>query len=581
MSNKLKKIFNGTLKNIDNNLHTNNILEISLFSYLYKRYTNFSKEIIDEIITNKSFDEKIRVKVNNYGDFLGHITLCITLPEVYLDNLISTSYTDVDITEEKTLLDDYDNYIYYILIVYRIISNKLLLVNITSKNIYDEINTIFNSTNEDFIDYNLSRNKISYEFILKNTDIKNNIINIYTNNTGVLLDNDIISLMKIELENILANIKLYHKLYYYNQYKILLEKKTQNDIKKYNFSWIENIGRFLVKEVSFIINNKKIETLYSDWLNIWDELTLNKKQKEGNNILLGNIKSLTTYNNDKKEEFDIYLSLNFWFNRKSNIYLPLLLLNYDDIFIDITFDKLTNCIYTDYSKDEVDQIENIIKIKEIKLLYEYYYLDDDEKKNLKLLNYKSIINIIDKKVNKISLNNIIDNNKTKNYEYISNFFINFPLSELILIIQSDKLINTYNLKNNYYGITSIDTTNNKYYKVNDNKITTLNNLQIIINNNLLNNINNIEYYNKITSYKYHNNIIDYIYLYTFSLFPENSQASGHINLSINNNFQLKLTFNNKFIDFLDTEFNGEDTIIISLYLNLYKEFNIINGQLIY
>ena len=124
MSNKLKKIFNGTLKNIDNNLHTNNILEISLFSYLYKRYTNFSKEIIDEIITNKSFDEKIRVKVNNYGDFLGHITLCITLPEVYLDNLISTSYTDVDITEEKTLLDDYDNYIYYILIVYRIISNN-------------------------------------------------------------------------------------------------------------------------------------------------------------------------------------------------------------------------------------------------------------------------------------------------------------------------------------------------------------------------------------------------------------------------------------------------------------------------
>ena len=416
MSNKLKKIFNGTLNNIDNNLHTNTNLEISFFSYLYKRYTNFSKEIIDEIITNKSFDEKIRVKVNNYGDFLGHITLCITLPEVYLDNLIATSYTEVDITEEKTLLDDYNNYIYYILAAYRIINNKLLLVNITSKNIYDEINTIFDSTNEDFIDYDLSRNKISYEFILKNTDIKNNIINIYTTNTGVLSDNEIILLMKIELENILANIKLYHKLYYYNQYKILLDKKTQNDIKKYNFSWIENIGRFLVKEISFIINNKKIETLYSDWLNIWDELTLNKQKKEGNNILLGNIKSLTTYNNDKKEEFDIYLSLNFWFNRKSNIYLPLLLLNYDDIFIDITFNKLTDCIYTDYSKDEVEQIEHIIKIKEIRLLYEYYYLDDDEKKNLKLLNYKSVINIVDKEVNKISLNNIIDNNKIKNYE---------------------------------------------------------------------------------------------------------------------------------------------------------------------
>ena len=59
----------------------------------------------------------------------------------------------------------------------------------------------------------MSRSKISYEFILKNTDIKNNLINIYTTNIGVLSDNDIILLMKIELENILANIKLYHKLF--------------------------------------------------------------------------------------------------------------------------------------------------------------------------------------------------------------------------------------------------------------------------------------------------------------------------------------------------------------------------------
>ena len=213
-------------------------------------------------------------------------------------------------------------------------------------------------------------------------------------------------------------------------------------------------------------------------------------------------------------------------------------------------------------------------------MYEYYYLDTDEKKNLKLLNYKSVINIIDKRVEKISISNIVNNNKIKNYEHIINHYIENPLSEFILVVQSNKLVNTYNLKNNYYGTTNINNINNKYYE-NINEISTLNNLQIIIDNNLFNNIDDIEYYNKINNYKYHTNIVDSVYSYSFGLFPETIQPSGHINLNSNTIFQLKLTFNETFIDFLNTEFNKDDDIIISLYLRIYKEFNIIDGQLIY
>ena len=304
MSN-LNKITTGTLKKTDTKL------EIGLFIYVYKRYTNFSKEIIDTTISNKSFGEKIRVKINNYGDFLGHTTLCVTLPEVHLDiseELRTTSTIDIEL--EKTMLDDYNNYIRYILIVYRIISKELLLTNITSKKIIDKIQTIFNSENEDFIDYELIKNKVSNEFIIKNTDIKNNLITIYNNNVSNINIDDLstLRLMKEEINIISANIKLYHKLYYYNQYKLLLDNRDKESINKYNFSWIENVGKFLIKEACFIINNKKIETIYSDWLNIWDELTLTKGQKQGNNVLMGNIKDLTTYNNNKKEEIDIYLN---------------------------------------------------------------------------------------------------------------------------------------------------------------------------------------------------------------------------------------------------------------------------------
>ena len=72
--------------------------------------------------------------------------------------------------------------------------------------------------------------------------------------------------------------KLYHKLYYYDNY--INSLNHHKDKENYKFSWIDNIGRHIVKEASFLINNKLIEKITSDWLIIWDELTLNLNKKK-------------------------------------------------------------------------------------------------------------------------------------------------------------------------------------------------------------------------------------------------------------------------------------------------------------
>lgn len=562
----LKLIFNSNIKNQNINLVFNN------FYFVYKSYTNFSKQYITKNIDNNLLGKNIRIKIDNYGDFLGKVILQVNLPKVNLSKKIKD--TNLDLSNEKNNLDNFNLYINYILIAYKRINSFLKFENITVDDIDNEINEIFNS--DEFNEFYDSENKINNNFIIQNLNIKNNILKIINDNSDKN-NSEVIKLINLYLSNLLYKIKLYHKLYFYDNYN---NKKIKNDSinrNTYNFSWIENVGKFIIDEVSFFINNNKVETLYSDFLNIWDELTLNKKKKNNNDIILGNIKSLKNYNNLVKNKYDIYINLNFWFTRKSYLLLPLFLLDKENIYLDIKFNNLSDLIYTDYEEQD-NKLEDLIKINDNNLILEYFYIENKEKINLRKNYNSTIINIYEKYTKKFNINNII-NNDLNIFQYSYDLNINYPLSELIIVIQSNNLIKKYNLKNNYYGLENCNSLDNNYYFLKkDDLIQTLDNMEIFIDNKIINNVKEIDYYNKLTSYKYHNNINNSIYIYSFSLFPENNQPSGHINLSLNNKFKVNVLFNSIFINFLKNEFDSDDTIIITTFINLNKKFNYINNK---
>lgn len=70
-------------------------------------------------------------------------------------------------------------------------------------------------------------------------------------------------------------------------------KSSNNPENFYEFRWIENIGINIFKSVKFKFNDKSIETLYSDYINIWKELTMDDTEKKFFNKCIGNIKELT------------------------------------------------------------------------------------------------------------------------------------------------------------------------------------------------------------------------------------------------------------------------------------------------
>ena len=195
-------------------------------------------------------------------------------------------------------------------------------------------------------------------------------------------------------------------------------------------------------------------------------------------------------------------------------------------------------------------------------------------------NYYNIANIVNKNLNKININSIVDDDLSQLYEYNLNYNFNNPLSELFLIIQSETISDTYKIKNNYHGFDSISNIDNIYYSI-DNKINILKKIEIYINNDLLFNIFDYQYYDKLTHLKYHKSINNDLYIYSFSLFPEQFQPSGHIDLNSNVNLKIKLTFNPKFIDYLYNSVSKTDNLLVSLYTLFNKSFKIENGILIY
>ena len=125
------------------------------------------------------------------------------------------------------------------------------------------------------------------------------------------------------------------------------------------FRWVENLGYNYVDRVELLIDGNTIETLYSDWMNIWNELT-NKDGIEYNK-LLGNVTELVapysfqakyTFINNKLYNInypvatfssltpsiksrEIQIPLNFWFTRNPSLALPLLKLANNQVTLDV------------------------------------------------------------------------------------------------------------------------------------------------------------------------------------------------------------------------------------------------------
>jgi hypothetical protein len=110
---------------------------------------------------------------------------------------------------------------------------------------------------------------------------------------------------------------------------------------KTEFAWIKKIGYGLIKNIDIEINNELIDRHYGHFLNIWFELTTDNKNSHFNEMI-GNVPELYNFS-QTKDEYILYIPLQFWFCKSPHLSIPLIALQFSDVKIHLEINEFDFC----------------------------------------------------------------------------------------------------------------------------------------------------------------------------------------------------------------------------------------------
>jgi hypothetical protein len=132
---------------------------------------------------------------------------------------------------------------------------------------------------------------------------------------------------------ITRNGDLIHRVYFYCKIKA-------SDTA--TVALVPNFGQKLLKTVELEIGGQRIDKHYSEWLYIWNELSLPVGKREGYNTMVGaNPRNICTKLN-MGQSYELYVPLEFWFCRNVGLALPLIALQYHEVKINIEYESESN-----------------------------------------------------------------------------------------------------------------------------------------------------------------------------------------------------------------------------------------------
>ena len=333
-------------------------------------------------------------------------------------------------------------------------------------------------------------------------------------------------------------------------------------------NWTNNTGHALIKKTTLQIENQIIDTLYSEWLDIWNELVdINKKEY----LMLNKHNAKHIYlksNNYSSNSVKCYVNLPFYFHNNPGLALPLIAIQNNKVLLKTTFRNPYTLINTDYTSGSI----GTISYEQTPILYvDYIFLDVKERKVMATKQHQYLIEQVQFN-NKMNLTNNIELN------------FNNPIKELIWICRNKnagKEYNTQTISNNadaYSNNTVSINKNNDYFNymsIGNNyneKLYTQNSydgfdeVELILNGTSRFNKRKASYFRTIQPYNHHSKKANkYIYVYSFSLNPEKHQPSGVCNFSKIKTSTLKLT---------NTVENSE----ILIFAKSYNLLRIMKGQ---
>ena len=341
-------------------------------------------------------------------------------------------------------------------------------------------------------------------------------------------------------------------------HRVYFNGKIKNTGSALAVALVPNFGQKLLKTVELEIGGQRIDKHYSEWLYIWNELSLPIGKRDGYNVMVGANSTNSCTKLDSLQSYEVYVPLEFWFCRNVGLALPLIALQYHEVKINVEYESIENlcdksltnlCFGQDIANgctngnrkigtiDVLDAVSTPphlfqtnpqISLEEAVLWVDYIFLDTDERRRFAQLSHEYLIEQL-QFTGTDTITESVDSMKSIRMNF------NHPCKELVWAVKTTTALASgkvfwNNFSTAHPGATVTETVND--YISSSNPITQA---KIMLNGNDRFATRKGDYFSLVQPYQHHENTPDKyhqgINVYSFALKPEEHQPSGTLNMS--------------------------------------------------
>ena len=346
---------------------------------------------------------------------------------------------------------------------------------------------------------------------------------------------------------ITRNGDLIHKIYFAATLKNNAVKLTSGNGTN-GVALVPYFGLRLIKSIELEIGGQRIDKHYSEWLYIWNELSLSVGKKDAYRLMVGGDKRNRSIFLGPTKSYQLYVPLEFWFCRNIGLALPLIALQYHEVKINIAYATASELVdkgvnnFCDLASDEtltedssstsITTNNSTLKgtatdlvLNNVQLWVDYIFLDTDERRRFAQLSHEYLIDQL-----QFTGSDTITKSSDENSMKGVRMTFNHPCKELIWTV-TPKNINTIIANASTYWNNFSDNTSN-YYELSENPVIKA---KIQLNGNDRFSERYGSYFSLVQPYQHHKNTPTIyhngINVYSFALKPEEHQPSGTLNMS--------------------------------------------------
>ena len=301
-------------------------------------------------------------------------------------------------------------------------------------------------------------------------------------------------------------------------------------------NWTNNTGHAFLKQCEVEIGGQLIDRHYSQWLDIYNELTdhnehewigLNKHAAKNAYLQSGTLTPPSTR---------LYVPIQFWFCRNPGLALPLIALQYHEVKVKFTTRALKYLV----NVDGTGKTDTSAADPTVQLWADYIYLDTDERRRFAQVSHEYLIEQVQREQKTFAL---ADTSTKLNF--------NHPVKELVWVFQDatvsdegDTTISLTGAGDATINVGEIATSKNDYFNYsamvggNDEQICGVSSFESFSTMKLQLNGHdrfaerNASYFRTCQPIQAGHKVPSkHVYIYSFALKPEEHQPSGTCNFS--------------------------------------------------